>query len=174
DGWGWGSPRVLGLIALAIAGGVIFARRSARHAAPVIEPSLLRQPTFGVATAANVAFGMAFGAMLLLVTLWCQNVWGWSALQAGLGVAPGPLMVPLFAFLVAGRLIARFGPGRVIAVGSTIYAAGATWWTLHAGLDPNYAGQMLPGMLMTGIGVGLTLPTFMSTGASSLPPHSLP
>ncbi|HYZ80350.1 MAG TPA: hypothetical protein VE571_03730, partial [Solirubrobacteraceae bacterium] len=46
------------------------------------------------------------------------------------------------------------------------------WWTARAGLDANYAGQMLPGMLMTGIGVGLTLPTFMSTGASALPPHS--
>jgi MFS family permease len=43
---------------------------------------------------------------------------------------------------------------------------------VRSGLTPNYAGEMLPGMLMTGIGVGLTLPTFMSTGASSLPPHS--
>jgi MFS family permease len=60
----------------------------------------------------------------------------------------------------------------VIAAGATIYAAGATWWTVRAGLQPDYVGQMLPGMLMTGIGVGLTLPTFMSTGASSLPPHS--
>jgi MFS family permease len=81
-------------------------------------------------------------------------------------------MVPLFAFLVAGRLIARFGPGRVIAAGATVYAAGATWWTLRSGLTPNYAGEMLPGMLLTGIGVGLTLPTFMSTGASALPPHA--
>ena len=93
-------------------------------------------------------------------------------MQTGLGVAPGPLMVPLFSFLVAGRLIARFGPGRVIAAGATVYAAGAVWWTLRAGLDPDYVGEMLPGMLMTGIGVGLTLPTFMSTGASSLPPHA--
>ena len=85
--------------------------------------------------------------MLLSIVLWCQDVWGWTALQTGLGVAPGPLMVPLFSFLVAGRLIARYGPGRVIAAGATIYAAGATWWTLRAGLDPDYAGQMLPGML---------------------------
>ena len=81
-------------------------------------------------------------------------------------------MVPLFSFLVAGRLIARYGPGRVIAAGATVYAAGAVWWALRAGLDPDYVGEMLPGMLMTGIGVGLTLPTFMSTGAASLPPQS--
>ena len=56
----------------------------------------------------------AFGAMLLSIVLWDQDVWGWSALQTGLAVAPGPLMVPLFSFLVAGRLIARFGAGPVI------------------------------------------------------------
>jgi MFS family permease len=81
-------------------------------------------------------------------------------------------MVPLFSFLVAGRLIARFGPGLVIAAGSSIFAAGAAWWALAAGLVPDYAGEMLGGMLLTGIGVGLTLPTLMATGASSLPPQS--
>jgi MFS family permease len=40
------------------------------------------------------------------------------------------------------------------------------------GLEPDYAGDMLGGMILTGIGVGLTLPTLMATGASSLPPHS--
>ena len=81
-------------------------------------------------------------------------------------------MVPLFGLLFTGPLIARFGPGRVIGVGSTIYAAGVAWWALRAGLHPNYLGQVLPGMILTGIGVGLTLPTFMATGASALPPHS--
>jgi MFS family permease len=115
---------------------------------------------------------VAFGAMLLSVVLWDQEVWGWSALQTGLAVAPGPLMVPLFAFLVAGRLIARFGPGAVIATGATVFAAGVAWWALAAGLTPDYAGEMLGGMLLTGIGVGLTLPTFMATGAGALPPQS--
>ena len=63
-------------------------------------------------------------------------MWGWSALQTGLAIAPGPLMVPLFAFLVAGRLITRFGPGAVIAAGSTIFAAGLAWWAVAAGLTP--------------------------------------
>ena len=92
-----------------------------------------------------IVFSIAFGAMLLSIVLWDQQVWGWSALQTGLGVAPGPLMVPLFAFLVAGRLIARFGPGRVIAAGATVYAAGATWWTLRAGLTPTTWARCCPG-----------------------------
>jgi MFS family permease len=81
-------------------------------------------------------------------------------------------MVPLFSFLVAGRLIRRFGPGPVIALGSVIFAAGAAWWALAAGLRPDYAADMLGGMLLTGVGVGLTLPTLMATAASALPPAS--
>jgi MFS family permease len=99
-------------------------------------------------------------------------VWGWSALRTGLAFAPGPLMVPLFSFLLAGRLIGRFGPGRVIFVGSLLYAAGVAWWALRAGLHPNYLGQVLPGTLLTGAGVGLTMPTFIATGAAALPPTS--
>ena len=110
--------------------------------------------------------------MLLSVVLWEQEVWGWSALRTGLAIAPGPLMVPLFSFLVAGRLIARFGPGPVIAAGSALFAAGVAWWALAAGLQPDYVGDMLGGMLLTGVGVGLTLPTLMATAASSLPPQA--
>jgi MFS family permease len=117
-------------------------------------------------------FMAAFGGMLLSRVLWAQDVWHWSALSTGLAIAPGPMMVPIFSFLVAGRLIARFGPGRVIAAGCAIFAAGIVWWGLAMGLTPDYAGEMLGGMLLTGIGVGLTLPTFTATGAAALPPHS--
>ena len=56
-------------------------------------------------------------------------------------------MVPLVAFLFAGRLIARFGPGRVIAAGSTIFAAGMAWWAVATALRPDYISQMLGGTI---------------------------
>ena len=127
---------------------------------------------FTGASAVGLVFSAAFGAMLLSNVLWCQDVWGWSALQTGLAIAPGPLMVPLFAFLVAGRLIARFGSGRGdrrrlddLRRRDRLVGAGV-------GRDPDYVGDMLGGMLLTGVGVGLTLPTLMATAASSLPPQS--
>nr|MDQ2897706.1 MFS transporter [Actinomycetota bacterium] len=64
------------------------------------------------------------------------------------------------------------GPGPEIGVGASVFAAGIIWWALAVGLAPDYAGAMLGGMLLTGAGVGLTLPTFMATGAASLPPHA--
>jgi hypothetical protein len=60
----------------------------------------------------------------------------------------------------------------VIAAGSTVFAAGAAWWALALGLRPDYVGDMLGGMILTGIGVGLTLPTLMASAAASLPAHS--
>jgi EmrB/QacA subfamily drug resistance transporter len=170
--WGWGAASTVITLAAAVAALALFALHCARARNPLVDGALFRIRAFSGSSVVAIVFSIAFGAMLLSIVLWDQQVWGWTALQTGLAVAPGPLMVPLFAFLVAGRLIARFGPGRVIAAGATIYAAGATWWTLRSGLTPNYVGEMLPGMLMTGIGVGLTLPTFMSTGASALPPHA--
>jgi EmrB/QacA subfamily drug resistance transporter len=172
NSWGWGSVRVL----VALAGAVVmlgaFVAHTARHHNPLIQPALFKIRAFTGSSAVALLFSVAFGAMLLSIVLWMQNVWGWSALHTGLAFAPGPLMVPVFSFLVAGRLISRFGPGRVIGAGATIYAVGVAWWALRVGVHPDYVGQVLPGTLMTGAGVGLTLPTFMATGASSLPPQS--
>jgi EmrB/QacA subfamily drug resistance transporter len=172
NGWGWGSVRVLGALAGAVAMLGAFVLRTARHSNPLLDPALFRIRAFTGSSVVALSFSVAFGAMLLSIVLWMQDVWGWSALHTGLAFAPGPLMVPVFAFLVAGRLIERFGPGRVIGLGATVYAIGITSWALRAGLHPDYLGQVLPGTLMTGAGVGLVLPTFMATGASALPPLS--
>jgi EmrB/QacA subfamily drug resistance transporter len=170
--WGWGA----GATVVSLVGGVLalglFAAHCARHHNPLIDTALFRVRTFSGASLVALVFSVSFGAMLLSIVLWDQSVWGWSALQTGLAVAPGPVMVPLFSFLVAGRLIARFGPGPVIGIGATLFAAGVAWWALAVGSHPDYAGEMLGGMLLSGIGVGLTLPTFMATGASSLPAQS--
>jgi EmrB/QacA subfamily drug resistance transporter len=168
--WGWSSARVIGLLAGGVVLLALFWARSIRHPAPVVEPGLLRLPAFGTATGANVLFGVGFGAMLLLVTLWCQDVWGWSALRTGLAVAPGPLLVP-FLSVGAGPLARRIGPGPVAFAGCCVYAAGCVFWRLSFALTPDYATRMLPGMLMTGVGVGLTLPTLVSAAVAAVPPH---
>jgi EmrB/QacA subfamily drug resistance transporter len=170
--WGWGDGRTVAALGVGAIALMAFALHCARARNPLIERELFRlRPLIG-ASAVALFFMAAFGGMLLSRVLWAQDVWHWSALSTGLAIAPGPIMVPLFSFLVAGRLTARFGPAAVIAAGSTIFAAGVAWWALAMGLRPDYVGEMLGGMLLTGIGVGLTLPTFMATGAAALPPHS--
>ena len=170
--WGWSSAATLGTLAGSLAALALFAAHCVHHRNPLVEPALFRASGFAGASLAMTLFSVSFGALLLSVALWLQDVWGWSALQAGLAIAPGPVMVPLFSFLVAGRLIGRFGPAPVVAAGATLFAAGLVWWALAAQLQPDYVGSILGGMLITGVGVGLTLPTLMATAAGSLPPQS--
>ncbi|MGF0318900.1 hypothetical protein [Nocardia fluminea] len=92
--WGWSSTGVLAAFGVAMALGVVFAVSSARHHSPIVDPALLRVPNFVLARANSLVFQIAFAGMLLSVTLWAQNVWGWSALRTGLAIAPGPLVVP--------------------------------------------------------------------------------
>ena len=172
EDWGWGSAATVGVLAFAALALALFVGHCLRARNPLVDPNLFRVRTFSGASTVMLLFSIAFGSMLLSIVLWDQTVWGWSALQTGLAIAPGPLMVPLFSFLVAGRLIARYGSGAVIAAGAALFALGVAWWALAAGPTPDYVGDMLGGMLLTGVGVGLTLPTLMATAASSLPPTS--
>ncbi len=169
--WGWTSATTAATLAASVLVLGLFTLRCLRHHNPLIEPGLFRVRTFSGASVAMLLFSISFGAMLLSIVLWMQDVWDWSALQTGLAVAPGPLMVPLFSFLVTGPLLTRYGPAVVIGAGATVFAAGIGWWAAVVQLDPHYL-EILPGMIITGIGVGLTLPSLMSTAASSLPPPS--
>lgn len=171
DDWGWRSIPVL--VSLTGAGILLawFARRCARHPAPVLPLPILRVPTVSPATLASLLFAVAFGAMLLSVVFWCQEIWQWSPLRTGLAIAPGPLMVPLISMGV-GPVARRIGAGTVAAAGCLFFGAGVGWWAYRLGATPEYATGLLPGMLLTGIGVGLTLPTLVSTAVAALPPQS--
>jgi EmrB/QacA subfamily drug resistance transporter len=170
--WGWGDVRTVSVLAIGSVLLALFAAHTAGHRNPLIDRSLFRLRSFTGASIVAVFFSAAFGAMLLSRVLWAQDVWHWSALTTGLSIAPGPLMVPIVSFLIAGRLSARIGPRGVIALGSALFAAGVLWWAAAVGPTVDYAGEQLGGMLLTGIGVGLTLPSMMATGTASLPPHS--
>jgi EmrB/QacA subfamily drug resistance transporter len=170
DDWGWGSARVIGSLAASVVLAAVFVRRSATHQAPIVELPLLRVRTFAAAALAALLFTIAFSGMLLSAVLWCQQVWGYSALRTGLAIAPGPLMVPLLS-IGAAPLVRRLGAGRLAAVGSMVFAVGVIWWAVFAKLQGNYASGLLPGMILTGIGVGLTVPTLVGAAVTSLPPQ---
>jgi EmrB/QacA subfamily drug resistance transporter len=170
--WGWASARIDAVLAAAVVLLGLFVLNCVSSRTPLVHPDLFRSRAFTGASLVALFFSSSFGAMLLSIVLWEQGAWGWSALRAGLAIAPGPLMVPVMSFLVAGRLIGRYGSAVVISLGSVIFAAGVAWWALAVTVSPNYLSGVLGGMILTGVGVGLTLPTMMATAAASLPPHA--
>ena len=167
--WGWSSPGVIALLAGAVAAIAWFLWRCSNHERPLVELHLLRIPAFRSASAAVFVFSIGFAAMLLSNVLWCQTVWHYSALRTGLAIAPGPAMVPALA-VGAGPLARRIGSAPVAAAGNLLFASGLLWRVFTVSVTPHYAADMLPSMLLTGMGVGLTLPTLMSASTTALPP----
>ena len=169
--WGWTSHGVAISLALAAALLALFVADCLRSTNPFIDPALFRIRAFTGAVLIMAPYSAAFGAMLLSLALWMQNGWGWSALKTGVAIAPGPFLVPVTSLLLVGRLIARFGAAAVVALGVVIFAAGLLWFAVVPGLAPNMAVALV-GMVLLGVGVGLTFPTLMGAGTASLPPSS--
>jgi hypothetical protein len=169
--WGWGSARFLVVLATAVACGAVMIWRSHRHHAPVIELGLLRSRTFSGAFAASILYYAAFGAFVLNAVEFLTGVWRYSAIEAGLAIGPGPLMVLPFARIVAPRLAAKLGgPGRVAVIGSLINAGAMALWLILIQAQPAYLTRLLPVQLLGGAGVGLTIPSLLAAGSMSLSP----
>jgi EmrB/QacA subfamily drug resistance transporter len=168
--WGWASVRVLGLYAAAVIAVAVVAMRATRHPSPVLEMSMLRVRSFSGAFGASTLYYAGFGAWLLNLVEFLTGPWHYSAIRAGLAIAPGPLCVLPFARLVAPRLAGRIGgAGRVAVLGCLVNAGSQTLWLLNLTGNPSYATRLLPVQVLGGIGVGLTIPSLLGAGTMSLP-----
>ena len=169
--WGWGSVGFIGVLATSLACGAAMVVRSRRHHSPVIELELLRSRTFSGAFVASILYYAGFGAFVLSAVEFLTGVWHYSAVQAGLAIAPGPLMVLPFARVVAPRLAAVLGgPGRVAVIGCLVNAAAQLLWLWRIQATPAYVTHLLPAQLLGGAGVGLTIPSLLGAGSASLTP----
>lgn len=166
--WGWSSTRVMIAWITVVVGLIGVALTSRRHPVPVIAPSLLRVKAFAASNATSLLFSIPFAGSLLTTILWMQQVWHYSAIQTGFGVAPGPLMVPLFA-AVAHRLSSRVPVGWLVSIGCLLFGLGGVIMLSSVGATPNYAGEILPGWLIGGAGVGFALPNILSSATADLP-----
>ncbi|GAA4806149.1 MFS transporter [Actinomycetospora chlora] len=167
---GWASGPVLAGLAVAVLGVAGVVLRARRHPVPALDLAVVGTPVVGLAALAMVAFTTGFAGMLVVNVLYLTGTWGWSPPLAGIALAVGPLVVVGVSRL-SGHLTGRFGIGPVVAVGALLFASGPTWWALHLGAAPDYAAGMLPGQLLTGLGVGLVLPGLSSVVGSALPAH---
>jgi EmrB/QacA subfamily drug resistance transporter len=166
--WGWGDARTLGSLAAAAVGLGGFWARCLTHPSPVIDPALLRVRSFALSNLASVLFSAAFAAFLLANVLFMTAVWHESVIRAGLMLSPGPIMASSVAF-TSGRFLNRFGHRAFATLGIAIFALGCLWWRLRVGAAPDYAGEMLPGLIIAGLGVGFVLPSLASAAAASVP-----
>jgi len=169
QGWGWAGGRVLGALGTGVALLILFAWRSSRHPAPVVEPALFRVRSFAVANAGAFAFALGFYAFLLGNVLFLTGVWHYSILTAGFAMTPGPLMAAVGA-VAGGRLADRFGQRAVALPGGLLFGFGTLAVAASTGTTPAYATEILPWLPLTGLGVGLSFSAWGSAAVAELPP----
>jgi EmrB/QacA subfamily drug resistance transporter len=172
EDWGWTSVRVLGSFTAAAVLAAAFVTRSARHPAPVMELGLWRVRSFSVANIATLIYAMGFFAMFLCSALFLTNVWQYSTIKAGLAIAPGPATAGLVGAL-AGRLADRWGQRVLLVPGQLLFATGVIWLATSVDSTPAFLTLWLPAFVLTGIGVGLSLPSLSSAAVAALPPGRL-
>ncbi len=170
-GWGWGSARFMGALVLASACIAAMLARCAHHPAPVIELALLGSRTFNATLAASVLFYAGFDAFTLASVEFLTAVWHYSALRAGLTLAPGALVVVPVARQLTPRVIALLGgAGRVVLLGCLTYLISQALWIAFIQPQPDYLTFFLPIQLIAGVGVGLTIPSLIAAGSAAVPP----
>ncbi len=154
--WGWTDPKILVIAAVAAISAVVFVRSSRSHPEPLLDLGLLKVPTFTVTTMASALMATSTTATWFLYPLFVTEVWGYSIIQIGLAMTPGPLVLVVIA-PIAGRLADRHGFRLLLVVGATLATLGTAWmaWRLQPG--ETYVRAFLPGTLGIGVGMGLML-----------------
>ncbi|MDP5238170.1 DHA2 family efflux MFS transporter permease subunit [Uliginosibacterium sp. 31-16] len=164
----WSRPELLevaGLGLASIAGFIAWARLAR---APLVDLGLFRNATYRYVNLASLSFGIAFSMMFFAFFFYMKSIWHYSLPLAGLAITPGPLLVTPVAAL-SGRLASRHGHRPLLLAGSLIYAASGLWFLLVPGTEPAYLTQWLPGALLSGMGVGMVLPSLSGAAVSHLP-----
>jgi EmrB/QacA subfamily drug resistance transporter len=149
---GWGSGRTIGELAGAAALLLSFVVNESRHANPLAPLSIFRINGLGAANATQVTAIGAFYAMFFLLTLYMQNVLGFSQLQAGSAYLPATAGVAISSG-IASQLFARVGTRPIIVTGALI-SAGAVYWLSRIPVDGSYLGDLLPGLVIMSFGLG--------------------
>jgi predicted small integral membrane protein len=151
---GWVAGRTLGFFAASVALLAGFVTWERRHPEPLMRFGILRTRTLSGANVAGLILGTATFAMFLMLTLYMQQVLGFSAMRTGLAY----LAVAGTAILwsaVAAQLVTRVGVKPVLVVGMTALTAGLVYFT-QVSVGGSYVADLLPGFLLVGIGLGFS------------------
>jgi len=151
---GWLAGRTIGFFLGSIALLAAFVGWELRHPEPLMRFGLLRTKTVAGANVAGFILGTAMFSMFLMLTLYMQQVLGYSAMKTGVAY----LAVAGTAILwsaVAAQLVTRIGVKPVLVAGMTLLTAGLVTFT-QVPVDGSYVSNLLPGFLLIGAGIGFS------------------
>lgn len=167
--WGWTALPTLATLALAalLIMGFIVNERKVAH--PLVPFSIFRVGNIAAADIMQLPITGSLFAMFFFMSLYVQNLLGYGPLRAGLAFLPTTLVVGITAVL-APRVIARIGHKTALILGPLIIAGGL-FNLAHVPLAGSYIFDILPGILMTSVGMGLTFVSISVAATSGVPGH---
>ncbi|MEV7612154.1 MFS transporter [Streptomyces sp. NPDC089799] len=167
---GWGSANVLLPLAAAVVLLAAFLVAEARSPHPLIPPELLRLRNLRVANLLMFCLGVTLTALMFFLSLYCQQVLGYSALRTGMA------MLPITVVFIAGgltsrRLISVVGPRPLLVAGGLLATAGIAWLSTIS-TDSSYPSHILGPNLVAGFGISLMLLAVTISGTVGVEPKN--
>ena len=152
--WGWASAKTVGILAGAIVLMIVFILIERRTRSPLVPLSIFGNRSLSVSNLVSLALGASIFSMFYFLSLYMQQVLGYSALRTGIGylAIAGSIIVAAGA---AQSLVAKIGVRTVMTIGMVLAAGGLVFF---AEISPHgsYFGSLLPGFLLAGVGLGLS------------------
>jgi EmrB/QacA subfamily drug resistance transporter len=164
--YGWGFGRILGAFAVAVVALGAFVVLEARQRRPMLDLTLFRSPTFTGANLVVLLVTLALFGVLFYLSLYMQNVLGYSPMEAGAAFLPLTLLIIVIA-PIAGRRSDRVGSRWLLTVG-TVAVAGQLFYLSRVGVDTSY-WMLLPGLMLGGVGIACVMSPATAAALSGVP-----
>ncbi len=168
--YGWVAGRTLLLGALSVALLVAFVIREATAKNPLIPLRIFRSRNVAGSNVVQVLSLAGMFGMFFLGALYLQRILGYDALQTGLAFMPVTILMGTLSVRYTDRLVMRFGARKLVLAGLTLFMVGLALFT-RAPIDGDYLVDILPVMVLLGVGAGLCFPALMTLAMSGATPE---
>ena len=168
--YGWGSAHTLGFGAGAIALLVGFVAREARAANPLVPLRIFRSRNLSGANVVQALMVAGMYGMFFLGALYLQKVLGFDSLEVGLAFLPVTAIIGTLSLGFSAKLNLRYGAKATLVPGLVSVGAGLALFS-QISVDGSYWSEVLPAMVLVGIGAGLSFPSVMTLAMTGVRPE---
>jgi EmrB/QacA subfamily drug resistance transporter len=166
----WHTPSTWGFLVAGVVLLVAFVAWQARSSHPLLPPRVVADRNRGGAYLTILVVGASMFGLFLFLTYYLQTIKGYSPVVTGVAFLPAIAMVMLFAQISNIVLMPRIGPKPLVGFGMLIAAAGMAWMT-RIGVHTTYLGSVLGPLMVSGAGIGMSMPPSMNTGTFGVGPR---
>ena len=167
---GWASPQTLGLLALSTILLALFLVIEAHAPEPLMPLRLFALRNLATSNAVGVLWAAGMFAWFVITALYLQHVLGYDPFRVGLAFLPADLIMAAFSAGLSARMVMRFGIRGPLWLGLGIAAAGLLLFA-RAPLDGTFVVDVLPGMLLLGLGAGMAFNPVLLAAMSDVGEH---